>query len=371
VQAGGLGVKIEALTLRYGNFVAVDNVSIVVEPGEFLALLGPSGSGKTSILMSIAGFAKVSDGRIEIGRNDVTRLPPRERNIGMVFQKYALFPHMTVAQNIAFPLIQRGVHRDEIARSVDEFIELVGLQGFENRIVPNLSGGQQQRVALARALVYRPPVLLMDEPLGALDKKLRERLQVEIKAIQKVTGTTVIFVTHDQVEALNMADRVVVLNHGRIEQAGTPVEVYERPGNTFVADFIGEANVLSGTLDSCQGSHGVLKGAHGQALPGVLIESGAPLRPGTAADIVIRPYKLRFTDERAQAFCFGKVANVAYSGDSIATHVALAEGGHVTVREAFAAPRPIGTDVAITWHPADAKIFHKTTNRKGGNRDEE
>jgi spermidine/putrescine ABC transporter ATP-binding subunit len=371
MKAGGLAVRIDHLSLRYGGFVAVDDVSIAIAPGEFLALLGPSGSGKTSILMSVAGFVKPSAGRIGIGETEVTSLPPRERNIGMVFQKYALFPHMTVAQNIAFPLTQRGVRRSEIVRSVNEFVALVGLQGFENRLVPNLSGGQQQRVALARALVYRPPVLLMDEPLGALDKKLRERLQVEIKDIQKLTGTTVIFVTHDQIEALNMADRIVVLNHGKIEQDGTPLDIYEHPRNSFVADFIGEANVLTGTLASREGARGAVRMMNGSELPGLIVETSVSISPGDEVDLVIRPHKARFAQDDTEAFLAGTVANVAYSGDSLATHVAVTGGGRITIREASGVPRSVGSHAGVTWCAHDAKIFHKTSNRRGGHRDDE
>jgi ABC-type Fe3+/spermidine/putrescine transport system ATPase subunit len=247
-------VEISQLKRSFGPLTVVDDVSIDVGPGEFLALLGPSGSGKTTILMTIAGFSEPDSGSVRIGGRDVTRLPLHARNIGMVFQKYALFPHMTVAQNIAFPLLQRGMAREQIRRAIAEVIGLVGLAGLEDRSSVDLSGGQQQRVALARALVYRPPVLLMDEPLGALDKKLREHLQVEIKDIQRIIGTTVIFVTHDQNEALAMADRLAVLNHGRIEQIGTPEDLYERPANSFVADFIGEANVLTGVAVGRRGA---------------------------------------------------------------------------------------------------------------------
>jgi ABC-type Fe3+/spermidine/putrescine transport system ATPase subunit len=249
-EKAGVRVEVGGLLRRFGSVAAVDDVSFDIDPGEFLALLGPSGSGKTTIMMTVAGFLRPDRGSIRIGGNDVTRLPPWQRNIGMVFQNYALFPHMTVAQNIAFPLQQRGVERHRMQEEISRVIELVGLAELGHRLPVDLSGGQQQRVALARALVYRPPLLLMDEPLAALDKKLRERLQVEIKEIQRVTGTTVLFVTHDQTEALSMADRLAVLNRGRIEQIGTPEDLYERPANAFVADFIGETNILVGNAVS-------------------------------------------------------------------------------------------------------------------------
>ena len=359
----GLSVGVSNLTCRYGSFLAVDNVTIDIAAGEFLALLGPSGSGKTTILMSIAGFNQASSGSIEIAGRAVTHLPPRERNIGMVFQKYALFPHMTVSQNIAFPLIQRGFSRAETAEAVASFVKLVGLKGFEDRLVPNLSGGQQQRVALARALVYRPPVLLMDEPLGALDKKLRERLQVEIKEIQRITGTTVILVTHDQNEALNMADKLVVLDHGRIQQMGTPFDIYENPRSTFVADFIGEANVLTGVLASRNGSCGKVKLAGGKhELPGMVADEWAQGET-PVADFVIRPNKLRFARDGEAGFCSGVVLSTAYSGDSTATHLELSGGGRLVVRETAAAPKRVGDHHAVTWDPGEARIFRNISTK--------
>ena len=241
----GAPLALQAIAKRYGGVTAVDRLSLEVASGEFVSLLGPSGSGKTTTLMMIAGFIIPSSGSILLDGKNITRLPPYRRNIGMVYQNYALFPHMTVGRNVAFPLRMRGVGRDEIARRVGRALELVQLKGLSERRPTELSGGQQQRVALARALVFEPPLLLMDEPLGALDKKLRQELQSEIKRIQRETRGTVIYVTHDQEEALSLSDRVVVLNHGRIEQVGPPGELYERPRTRFVAEFLGAANFLS------------------------------------------------------------------------------------------------------------------------------
>ena len=240
----GAAISIRGLSKSYGGVLAVDDVTIEVGGGEFVALLGPSGSGKSTILMSIAGFETPSHGDILLDSRRINEQPPHRRGIGMVFQKYALFPHLTVAENIAYPLRRRGLGRDAIARETGRALEMVRLAGFGPRYPAQLSGGEQQRVALARALVFHPPVLLMDEPLGALDRKLRQRMQMEIKLLHREIGTTIIFVTHDQEEALSMADRIAVLHRGRLQQIGAPDALYERPVNAFVADFIGETNFL-------------------------------------------------------------------------------------------------------------------------------
>ena len=241
---GGAWVAIQGLTKSYGNVTAVDNVSIDVEGGEFLALLGPSGSGKSTVLMAIAGFEIPTAGKILLDGREITTLPPHRRGIGMVFQRYALFPHLTVAENIAYPLRRRSFSRTEIEFEVERALRLVNLEALGARYPNQLSGGQQQRVAVARALVFRPPLLLMDEPLGALDRKLRQQMQMELKLLHKDLGTTIVMVTHDQEEALSMADRVAVLNRGKIEQIGDPDSLYREPQSAFVADFIGETNLL-------------------------------------------------------------------------------------------------------------------------------
>lgn len=243
-KVSGASVRASGLSKLYGEFAAVDDVSLHVGAGEFVSLLGPSGSGKTTLLMMIAGFERPSGGKIHVGDNDFTYVAPNRRGIGMVFQKYALFPHMSIAENIAFPLKMRKLDRATIAGKVDAALSLVHLDGYGERLPNQLSGGQQQRVAVARALVFEPPVLLMDEPLGALDKKLREQMQIEIKAIQRRLGVTVVYVTHDQEEALTMSDRVAVMNKGRLAQIGSPVALYQAPASPFVADFIGKMNFL-------------------------------------------------------------------------------------------------------------------------------
>lgn len=232
------------LTKRFGSFRAVDDVSLTIEKGEFLTLLGPSGSGKTTLLMMIAGFHDITEGDILLDGASIARLPAEKRNFGMVFQGYALFPHMTVRENIGYALDIRKQPKDEIARRVDEMLDLVQLQDFGHRKPAELSGGQQQRVALARALAFSPPVLLLDEPLGALDKKLRVEVQEQLKDIHHRVGTTFIYVTHDQEEALSMSDRIVIMRDGRVEQVGEPVELYEQPRTEFAASFLGKSNFL-------------------------------------------------------------------------------------------------------------------------------
>lgn len=231
---------------RYDDTIAVDDLTLTVNAGEFVSVLGPSGSGKTSILSMVAGFERPSSGEILIGSKNVTNLAPNDRNIGMVFQKYALFPHLTVRQNIAFPLKLKKRWKERWRSRADEMLELVQLASFADRLPAQLSGGQQQRVAVARALAFEPPLMLMDEPLGALDKKLREAMQIEIKRIQQSVGATVLYVTHDQEEALTMSDRVAIMRSGRVVQIGTPVELYRAPKSAFVANFVGRMNFLEG-----------------------------------------------------------------------------------------------------------------------------
>ena len=237
---------LEALTKRFGGHVAVDGLSLGVDKGEFVALLGPSGCGKTTTLQMIAGFVEPTSGAVRLEGRDLLAMKPSRRGLGIVFQSYALFPHMTVAENVAFGLEMQGVAAAERTRRVGETLELVGLTAFTGRFPRQLSGGQQQRVALARAVVLRPEMLLLDEPLSNLDAKLREEMQIELRQIQRTVGTTTILVTHDQAEAMALSDRIVVMNHGRAEQIGPPHEAYERPATPFVASFLGKTNLLDG-----------------------------------------------------------------------------------------------------------------------------
>lgn len=314
----GAGVRLYRLTKRFGEVVAVDDITLQVEPGEFLTLLGPSGSGKTTTLMMIAGFEIPDRGEIDIDNEPVMCKPAYRRGIGMVFQNYSLFPHMTVEQNIGFPLRMRKVDKKEIRERTSQVLELVKLAGYEKRFPRQLSGGQQQRIALARALVFNPRVLLMDEPLGALDKKLREHMQLEIKQITDSLHITVIYVTHDQSEALTMSDRIAVMNLGRIEQLGSPAEVYDNPKNYFVADFIGESNFLEGEVEEI-----------GEAV--VVFRSKGGLRflvfkqPGKAYEgkkfLAVRPEKISLVDagHPLQNECEAIVEDTLYLG-SVTTY---------------------------------------------------
>ncbi|WP_040679080.1 ABC transporter ATP-binding protein [Rhizobium mesoamericanum] len=291
----GQTVVIRDVVRRYGTYEAVSNVSFDIRAGEFMSILGSSGSGKTTLLMMIAGFETPSSGRMLIGERDITHLAPNRREVGMVFQKYALFPHMTVAQNLAFPLKMRGVPTTEIAARVADMLALVQLTGFEKRMPNQLSGGQQQRVAVARALIFEPPVLLMDEPLGALDKKLRESMQFEIKRLQERLGVTVIYVTHDQEEALTMSDRVAVMERGQLVQIGAPSELYLAPKTAFVADFIGKMNFLDGDYMGAEADGAVvaLSELNRIVAPAGLNGLNGSVAQGDRVRIAIRPERLR------------------------------------------------------------------------------
>jgi spermidine/putrescine ABC transporter ATP-binding subunit len=299
-------VDIQHVSKRYGSFAALDNVSITFNDGEFFGLLGPSGSGKTTLLRSIAGFIVPDDGSILFDGEPVETVPVHRRAIGMVFQSYALFPHLTIAENIAFGLDVRRRPREDIRKRVAEMLSLVRLSGLEGRYPKQLSGGQQQRVALARALVTGPKVLLLDEPLGALDRRLRQEMQVELKDIQRETGVTAIFVTHDQEEALTLSDRIAIIDQGRLIQVDAPQTIYERPVNIFAANFLGDANVFHGTPVT-----GGLRLADG-----TVIET---LKPSTGAAIV-RPEKLRVDTGAKQVTgnrLAGEIIQAIYSGASV------------------------------------------------------
>ena len=267
-----------------GKHMAADNVSLDIKAGEFVSFLGPSGSGKTTTLMMIAGFQHPTSGEIRLGERAIDKLPPHKRNIGMVFQNYALFPHMTIADNVAFPLRMRSVEKTEKERRSREALAKVGLQGFEKRVPSELSGGQQQRVALARALVFEPDIILLDEPLGALDKALREHMQVELKRIHRDLGVTMVYVTHDQSEAMTMSDRIAVFNEGRIEQVGTPNEIYFAPKTRFVASFIGDSNIIAATS---------LGDGHFETPVGVVETKVASGNRNSKAELLLRPEMIR------------------------------------------------------------------------------
>ena len=286
-------LQLADVTKRYAEVTAVDDLSFSVDEGEFLTLLGPSGSGKTTTLMLIAGFIAPDRGQVYLNDRDVTNLPEFKRNIGVVFQNYALFPHMTVARNIAFPLRMRHVAKAEIDERVTQVLAMVGLASYHTRYPRQLSGGQQQRVALARALVFDPPILLMDEPLGSLDRKLRDQMQVEFKRIQRELNVTVVYVTHDQEEALAMSDRIALMHDGRIVQIGTAGDLYERPANHFVADFVGEANFMEGEVVQ-RGPRGIAIAIEGERR----IRSRADFAAGTRVVVAVRPERITPIRER-------------------------------------------------------------------------
>ena len=343
------GTAAHALTLRglakrYGDFVAVHGADLDVPRGAFLTLLGPSGSGKTTILMMIAGFTEPTAGALLLDGADITALPPEKRAFGMVFQGYALFPHMTVAENVAFPLRVRGMGRAERDAKVRATLDLVQLTGFADRLPKQLSGGQQQRVALARALVFDPALLLLDEPLSALDKKLRAELQEELRALHRRVGRTFINVTHDQEEALSLSDEVAILNHGRIIQKGAPGALYERPATRFVADFLGKSNFLRGVV---QADGGVQCGP-------VRLRHVAPPAPGTPVLLSLRPEKIALAQEGDNAM-EGRVISTSYLGAGHAVVLETAIGPIRVHQPAWrAAVQPaIGDTIRMAW-AADA-----------------
>jgi spermidine/putrescine transport system ATP-binding protein len=347
-----------------GTVAAVDGVSAAIREGDFFSMLGPSGCGKTTTLRMIGGFDEPTAGRILLQGENVVGIPANRRDVNMVFQSYALFPNMSVQDNIAFGLRRRRVDPDEVRRRVGEMLELVELTGREKRRPSSLSGGQQQRVALARALVNRPRALLLDEPLAALDLKLRQAMQVELKRIQREVGVTFVYVTHDQTEALTMSDRLIVMNEGRIAQHGTPEELYERPGNRFVADFIGVSNILSATVERAGGSTASAR-VGDQSLPLPALDGHSP---GSQVELVVRPEKITVCLEPPQADVRlrATVRDVAYLGTSTNATMRLSTGeelvafvpnveGNRWMRSA--AP---GTELWLTWTPESTYVLPGT-----------
>jgi len=339
----------------FGSIKAVDDVSLNIEHGEFLTLLGPSGSGKTTTLNMIAGFEIPTNGDILLENEDITTVAPNRRGIGMVFQNYALFPHMTVYENIAFPLKMRKITSDKIRTMTDEALELVKLPGFETRYPNQLSGGQQQRIALARALVFQPKILLMDEPLGALDKKLRDHMRLEIKHLQGSLNITVIYVTHDQEEALTMSDRIAIMNNGRIVQLDTPVELYEAPANLFVADFIGESNFLQGRVAETNGDGAVIETKEGLK---VRVRRPTPMETGEEISVAVRPEKIQVLAgeqdgplEIINRFT-GRIEEIVYLGEAKIYRVGLAPDIIIEakVQSGPGAPKyKVGDKIVVGW----------------------
>jgi putative spermidine/putrescine transport system ATP-binding protein len=345
-----LPIAVRQLTKSYGTLRVLDAVDLDVRRGEFLTLLGPSGSGKTTLLMMLAGFVRPDCGSIAFGDREVVRLAPHKRDVGMVFQNYALFPHMDVAANIAFPLKLRGVGKAEAAGRVEQALELVKLGGYGARRIDQLSGGQRQRIALARAIVFEPRILLMDEPLSALDKQLREHMQIELRQLHERLGMTTVYVTHDQREALTMSDRIAVIDQGRIRQIDTPKAIYERPANRFVAEFIGESTFVTVDVD-----------AAGCRFNGVPLALGSPPSRHGRHLLMIRPERLAILDQPAEEGVNVLTATVKaaiYQGDSVLVHASLADGSLVSVRMNGTARLPlVGESLDLGLHAVDTYLL--------------
>jgi spermidine/putrescine transport system ATP-binding protein len=346
-------LRVEGVTKRFGGQVAVDGLDLALAEGEFVTLLGPSGCGKSTTLRMLGGFERPDEGRVVLGGRDVTRLPPERRNVNMVFQDYALFPHMSVRRNIAFGLELRGMGRRAIAARVEELTAFLELAALAERRPDQLSGGQRQRVALARALAPDPAVLLLDEPLGALDAKLRSQVQAELKQIQRRTSKTFVFVTHDQDEALTMSDRIVVMNAGRVEQDGTPEDLYFRPASRFVAEFVGDTNLLTGRVLGLDGDRLALNW-HGLRVVGRAPPRDAP-RPGETASASLRLERVRLGGERpARSNAFpARVVARTFRGSRVELELALDGARDASLRAyAEADARPDGP-VWVGWEADD------------------
>jgi putative spermidine/putrescine transport system ATP-binding protein len=332
----------------------VDRLDLDIVRGEFLTLLGPSGSGKTTTLMMLAGFEAPTEGEILLDGRAIGRLPPHKRAIGMVFQHYALFPHMSVAENVAFPLTVRRLPKHVVAARVERALSMVQLAPLAARRPAQLSGGQQQRVAVARALVFEPKLVLMDEPLGALDKQLREQMQLEIRRLHRELGVTMVYVTHDQSEALTMSDRIAVFRQGRIQQIGSPEEIYERPANAFVARFIGENNRVVGTVERVDGGRCAVRVRGGAVLAGTC---SGPLAPGEEALVSVRPEQIVLGEGPADCALDGTLAEAIYLGDHLRLRIAVRELGDIVVKSHAAHAPAVGAGVRCGWRAADCRVF--------------
>ncbi|UFU01453.1 ABC transporter ATP-binding protein [Radiobacillus kanasensis] len=352
-------VQLQNITKKFGQHTAVDDLNLSVKQGEFLTLLGPSGCGKTTTLRMIAGFEKPSEGEVWIGEKQVAKVEPYNREVNTVFQSYSLFPHMTVFDNVAFGLKMKKVNKAAITERVNKVLDLVQLKSYSDRKPKQLSGGQQQRIAIARAIVNNPKVLLLDEPLGALDLKLRKQMQLELKHLQQTLGITFIYVTHDQEEALTMSDRIVVMNAGKIEQMGSPEEIYEKPATRFVADFIGETNIFEGTVTAVRDDKAYLTISGNE----IMISNQQHLTVDEKVYMSVRPEKAKVTIEAPDGQCMidGTIQEKIYVGSLTKVIVRLSNEQEIVVHQedhhlhddSLAADRAI----KITWKPEHAVIF--------------
>jgi putative spermidine/putrescine transport system ATP-binding protein len=349
-------IRFDNITKFYGPLCVVENLDLGIDKGEFISLLGPSGSGKTTLLMMLAGFEQATSGTILLDGNAINNVPTYKRDMGVVFQSYALFPHMSVGENVAFPLQMRGMGKAEIGKRVARALDMVQLSAFADRRPSQLSGGQQQRVALSRALVFEPRVVLMDEPLGALDKQLREQMQLDIRDLHRRLGLTIVFVTHDQSEALTMSDRVAVFNKGKIEQIGTPRQVYDEPATRFVAEFIGETNLVEGVVEAVQAGQAVVRLPSGAE---VLSAVSATVSPGQTVYVSIRPERVDLSETRGEAHnCLeAEITDSVYQGDHL--RVQLQNASHQLIAKLGRRSREFqpGTKVYAAFSADDCRVI--------------
>ncbi len=358
-SAATIDVSLDRVRKSYGNVAAVKGVSLAIPRGSFFSLLGPSGCGKTTTLRIIAGFELPSEGEVHIRGVRVTAVPPYKRDFAMVFQNFALFPHLTVAENVAFGLRMRRIPRAERAERVRQALALVKLDGFAVRYPKQLSGGQQQRVALARAIVVRPAVLLLDEPLGALDKNLREAMQVELRALQRQLGITTVFVTHDQEEALTMSDRIAVMNGGAIEQLGPPREVYERPATEFVATFLGASNLLEGRIAAIEAGKAVVDTAVGR-----LVVAGERRTAGERLRLAVRPERLRLHPPSSSQGFVARIREIVYRGATVQVFLDCGKQPILAFLQNAAPdsfPWGPGDEVRVGWEPESLVVLDERT----------
>jgi putative spermidine/putrescine transport system ATP-binding protein len=360
----GASVRVSLLSKSFGSYRAVDNLSLDIESGSFVSILGPSGCGKTTTLMMLAGFTSPTSGKIFVDESDITELPANRRNLGMVFQSYALFPHMTVFDNVAFPLKMRKVPKQEAFERVQDALEMVHLTEMAHRLPSQLSGGQQQRVALARTIVFRPSVLLMDEPLSALDRKLRDRMRFEIKHLQEKLGATVVYVTHDQSEAFAMSDKVIVMREGKLEQMGSPTEIYHTPATRFVAELVGETNFLSAQIDEISNAFCVVSVKDKLKLRAKLtsgFNDASALKTGQLVTASVRPECIRMSTAGSQENSFEvQVLDRTFLGEIIRYTLALPSGDSVVAKHLTRSDlRPVspGETLTASVAPSDVRVL--------------